>query len=133
MIQHRVPTLPTPTTLRAMSTTVNCRSRCCRSDGRVWPYCSTMSRICSSSVLRSLSGSSSVSGVTRGGVDLNRRSPATTSVSFPAACRLSRPRALASVSASCLRPRERSSVAPSVWSCSASTLAYQTSRWRMAA
>ena len=87
---QRVPTLPTPTTLRAMSTTSKRSSSSRRSSSRVALYWAKRLAIASFS-------SSSARCMTSGGWSTMRREPSTTSVSLPAACRLSRLRALAKV------------------------------------
>lgn len=126
--QQRVPTLPTPTTLRAMSTIRNCWSRCRRSDARLVPYRSMSRRSSCSSTWRSTSGSRSCSGTINGGSAVMRRLPSTTVVSLLNACTVSRVRAVVSAWNILSRALLPSDSGMSPRSCSVSAWVYQTSR-----
>src|SRR5262249_16638590 len=75
-IQARVPTLPTPTTLRAIWTSVNCSSRWLRSDCRVRRYLPSTPRICSYSAPACTSLKTSSTGTIIGGARVSWRPPA---------------------------------------------------------
>ena len=108
MIQHRVPTLPTPTTLRAMSHGSNCSSRYRRSVSSVRRYCAMRLPSCAMKAVRSASpGSSSSTGTSSGGSEMIRGCPSTTRVSLATSRMLSLVRALAMPSSSRLRWRTR--------------------------
>ena len=134
-IHARVPTLPTPTTLRAMCTYENSRIGwfCC---WRVDWYDASTSRIQSSSCSRVRPiGSSCSIGTMSGGSAVIRSSPSTTSVSFATARMLSFVRAFASAASArftCLSPscfRFRSS-ARYAMNRSVSSWSYQASSTR---
>ena len=131
--QLRVPTLPTPTTLRAMSTNSYPPSRCRRSGCRVRRYPASSRRISTSIRSRSAFGSACSSGTTRGGSPMMRRCPSTTEVSLPIACRLSWVRARACALVHRLRRALSSCTASCGPSSSRSARAYHTSRSRMPA
>ena len=99
-----MPTLPTPTTLRAAWTSVNWSSRCRRSDCRVRRYLPSTARTCSYSALACTSANSSSSGTISGGSLMIRRRPSTTVVSLHSACVLSRVWALASIFSASVNP-----------------------------
>ena len=128
-IQARVPTLPTPTTLRAMSTKRCVRNRYSRSASRLSAYWS--STVCTNAdCSRASTGpTSSRIGTSSGGTWLKRSSPSTRSVSFLTARRLVLRRALANGRANSIRPLplslppKRSTISLAV------RRSYQTSRW----
>ena len=127
-IRARVPTLPTPTTLRAAWTSVNCSSRCRRSDCSVRRYLPSTVRISSYSASARTSVKSSSRGTIIGGSLMIRRRPSTRVVSLPSAFVLSRVWALASSFSAALN------LFAFIWdrnlpmACSMSRCAYQTSR-----
>ena len=80
-IQHRVPTLPTPTTLCATSARRYCDRRCRRSHWRVWRYEKTIVVQRGQDLVARPAPASSASGTTIGGSCTIRGSPSTISVS----------------------------------------------------
>ena len=88
-IQARVPTLPTPTTLRATSTSVKYSSRCLRLDCRVRRYFASTSPSNSWMAAASPPAASSSIGSIRGGSLMIRGWPSTTVVSLFSARMLS--------------------------------------------
>ena len=84
-IHARVPTLPTPTTLRARWVSVNCSSRCRRSDCKVRRYFASSPLSCASIDAISWSSNSSSTGTMSGGELMIRRRPSTTVVSLASA------------------------------------------------
>ena len=133
-IQQRVPTLPTPTTLRAMSANSYCSSRNRRSVSSVRRYLAIRLVSCAWKADRSASlGISSSSGTSSGGSAMIRGLPSTMRVSLATSCMLSLVRALARPLSTSLRCRSFSwdSNCTRIWSRSA--CAYQTSRLVMPA